>query len=84
MEEQQELWTVKRLSDYLKLSLPETYKLVASNEIVHFRVGNSRGAIRIKASDVAAFLTSRRQGPIELPRQQRAKPHRLKHIRLKK
>ncbi len=84
MEEQQELWTVKKLSEYFQLSLQETYKLLSTNAIAHFRVGNSRGAIRIRASDVAAFLNSRRQGPIELPRPQRATPQKLKHIRLKK
>lgn len=86
MEANQEFFTVKGLSSYLKLSLPETYKLISSNAIVYFRVGNSRGAIRIKTSDVEAFLNTRRYGPTVLPPPppQRATPHKLKHIKLRK
>ena len=80
MELDQQLMTVKELSDYLKLSLPETYKLLSSNAVAHFRVGNSRGAIRIKASDVATFLNSRRQGPTVVAPQRQVR-RQLKHIK---
>ena len=80
MEMDEQLLTVKELSEYLKLSRPETYKLLASNEIAHFRVGKKRGAIRIRVSDVTAFLNDRMRGPTRAAQQQptfRA----LKHIK---
>ena len=39
MTVEENLMTVKELSQYLRLSLPETYKLLKTNALVHFRVG---------------------------------------------
>ena len=77
--DQNELLTVKELSQYLRLSLPETYKLLQTNAIVHFRVGKGRGAIRIRESDVTAFLAARQRGPTMVP-VERTRRTVLKHI----
>ena len=61
------LMTVKELSQYLRLSLPETYKLLKTNSLVHIRVGKGRGAIRIRQSDVLDFLAVRQRGPTMTP-----------------
>ena len=47
MTTDQKLMTVKEVSHFLRLSLPETYRLVNSKALTHFRVGPGRGAIRI-------------------------------------
>lgn len=74
------LMTVKELSLYLRLSLPETYKLLKTNSLVHIRVGKGRGAIRIRQSDVLDFLATRQRGPSVAPQAQiRRLP--LKHIK---
>jgi excisionase family DNA binding protein len=80
MTGEEKLMTVKELSHYLRLSLPETYKLLKSNALVHFRVGKGRGAIRIRKSDVVDFLAARQRGPTPVvPPRIRSRP--LKHIR---
>lgn len=80
MTGEKNLLTVKELSQYLRLSLPETYKLLKSNALVHFRVGKGRGAIRIRNSDVLEFLAARQRGPTPVP-PPRLRSRPLKHIR---
>lgn len=87
MTTDQKLMTVKEVSHFLRLSLPETYRLVNTKALTHFRVGPGRGAIRIAEQDVMAFLENRRQGRDMLPREifsprRNSKP--LKHIQIKK
>ena len=74
------LMTVKELALYLRLSLPETYKLLKTNSLVHTRVGKGRGAIRIRQSDVMDFLATRQRGPTIAPLV-RTKRRPLKHIK---
>ncbi len=74
------LMTVKELSQYLRLSLPETYKLLKTNSLVHIRVGKGRGAIRIRQTDVLDFLAARQRGPTMTPLV-RTKQRPLKHIK---
>lgn len=62
MEKRDPLLTVKEVVSLLRLSLTETYKLVQSRAIAHCRVGPGRGAIRIDAKEVTAFLENRRIG----------------------
>lgn len=83
----QKLMTVKEVAHFLRLSLAETYRLVNSKALTHFRVGPGRGAIRIQESDVATFLENRRQGQLTPPTgethlRRAAKP--LKHIQVRK
>ncbi len=87
MTTDQKLMTVKEVSHFLRLSLPETYRLVNSRAITHFRVGPGRGAIRIAEQDVMAFLENRRQGRDIIADEvltpvRRSKP--LKHIQVRK
>lgn len=87
MSTDQKLLTVKEVARFLRLSLAETYRLVNTKSLTHFRVGPGRGAIRISELDVTAFLENRRQGrdilPREIPSPRRnTKP--LKHIQVKK
>lgn len=77
------LLSVKELAGKLRLSVTETYRLIQSGEINHFRVGPSKGAIRICESEVREFLERRRIGkpkpsPAAAPR---SRP--LKHIQTK-
>ncbi len=79
--------TVKEVANFLRLSLAETYRLVNTKSLTHFRVGPGRGAIRISEQDVMAFLENRRQGRDLISREvfaprQNSKP--LKHIQVKK
>ena len=80
MSVEENLMTVKELSQFLRLSLPETYKLLKTNVLVHFRVGKGRGAIRIRKSDVLEFLSARQRGPA-LIRPPRIQNRPLKHIK---
>ncbi|MEZ6033135.1 MAG: helix-turn-helix domain-containing protein [Planctomycetaceae bacterium] len=87
MTTDQKLMTVKEVAHFLRLSLAETYRLVNTKSLTHFRVGPGRGAIRISEQDVLAFLENRRQGREMLPRdvfspRRNSKP--LKHIQVKK
>ena len=85
MEQKRMLLTVKEVASILRLSLTETYKLVQSGAIVHYRVGPGKGAIRIEEDEVQVFLKNRQIGggeraAVAVP--MRTKP--LKHIRPKK
>ncbi|MCA9193307.1 MAG: helix-turn-helix domain-containing protein [Planctomycetales bacterium] len=51
-----QLLTVKELAVILRLSLQETYKLLQSLAMKHFRVGPGRGSIRIEPGAVDEFL----------------------------
>lgn len=84
MEKNETLLTVKEVASILRLSLTETYKLVQSRAISHFRVGPGRGAIRIDRIEIDNFLENRRVGMPEkkaVVTPVRLKP--LKHIRTK-
>lgn len=82
MVSKERLLTVKELAGYLGLSLPETYKLLQSNAITHYRVGAGRGAIRIRESDVESFLEKRKQGrTVVIPPPRRPSQSPLKHIK---
>ena len=84
MENRNSLLTVKEVASRLRLSLTETYKLVQSLAIAHYRVGPGKGAIRIDDKEIEAFLENRRIGHEEkktvIP-VIRSKP--MKHIRTK-
>jgi len=87
MTTDQKLMTVKEVARFLRLSLAETYRLVNSKCLTHFRVGPGRGAIRIAEADVMAFLENRRQGREPAARDDVSPGRRstpLKHIRVRK
>lgn len=81
MPEEKELLTVKEVAEYLRLSLPETYRLIQSKALTHFRVGPNKGAIRVALTDLKAFLNNRRLGQplITAPKPRVTK---LKHIKI--
>lgn len=83
MISERNLLTVKEVAGLLRLSVSETYKLVQSEAITHFRVGPGRGAIRIEPAAVDAFLERRRVGKEvkEVVRRQAVVP--LKHVKRK-
>lgn len=81
MTNDDKLLTVKEVALVLRLSLTETYRLVQSKELTHFRVGPGKGAIRVLERDVDLFLEKRRIGfSAEAPKPVIHKPA-LKHIR---
>lgn len=76
------LLTVKEVAEFLRLSRSETYKLIQSKALPHYRVGPGRGAIRVKETDIQEFLEVRRLGPRKTPAP-RLPIGELKHIKTK-
>lgn len=77
------LLTVKEVAARLRLSLAETYKLVQSQAIVHFRVGPGKGAIRIAPDALDAFLEKRRVGEAPVRRATKTITPPLRHVQRK-
>jgi excisionase family DNA binding protein len=60
--------SVRQAADALGASVAAVYEAVGRGEIVHYRFGANRGSIRIKPSDLEAYVESRRVGPKVKPR----------------
>ena len=65
-----ELLTVKEVARRLRVSASLVYQLVDSGKLGCHRIGNGRGAIRIRPDDVDTYLRTCRSSPesTELPR----------------
>ena len=53
-----ELLTAKEVARELRVSVSLVYQLVESGRLACHRIGNGRGAIRIRPEDVANYLQS--------------------------
>jgi len=75
-----ELLTVQDVAGILKVSKSLVYGLIASGKIPCHRIGNGRGAIRLRRDDLEQFINDCRveqdPAPAPVPRP------RLKHLRL--
>ncbi len=58
-----ELMTVKEVARRLRVSASLVYQLVDSGKLACHRIGNGRGAIRIRPDDVADDLQPCREEP---------------------
>lgn len=50
--------TVRQVADRLGVALSTAYLLVRKNRIAHLRIGGKRGAIRVPADALEAFIRS--------------------------
>lgn len=55
--------SVKEAAESLGLNRSAVYSLVASKQLVCYRIGPNGGRIRFKASDLDAYVDGCRQGP---------------------
>ena len=77
------LLTIRELSERLRVSIASVYALIKSGKIAALRVGMRSGAIRIRESDVAAYLESCLQISEGRETVHNSPPTKLKHISLK-
>lgn len=56
------LYTPQEVADILRCGKSNVYELITSGELAVIRVGAGKHGMRIKASDIDAFLESRRTG----------------------
>lgn len=86
-----QLLSVDDVATYLGVSRACVYQLCRSKAIAHFRVGERRGVIRIRRSDLELYLatTFRDAGKPETAAANdeavvnRVQRHQLKHLKLK-
>ena len=62
-----ELMTVKEVARRLRVSASLVYQLVDSGKLGCHRIGNGRGAIRIRPEDVDEYLTQCRRNRTKSP-----------------
>ena len=77
----QQLLTVREVAELLKVSTSLVYLLIESRKLAFHRIGNRRGSIRIRRSDLERFLEQCRF-ECDQPAERPPRP-RLKHLRLK-
>jgi excisionase family DNA binding protein len=76
-----DLLTINDVAAILKVSKSLVYGMIASGKIACHRIGNGRGAVRVRRDDLEHFINQCRVGPSLPPvRSQRPK---LKHLRIK-
>ena len=76
-----DLLTVQDVAAILKVSKSLVYELIASGRIACHRIGNGRGAIRLRRDDLERYINECRVEPdVAAARVPRPK---LKHLRLK-
>jgi excisionase family DNA binding protein len=75
-----ELLTVQDVATTLKVSQSLVYGLIASGKIACHRIGNGRGAIRVRKDDLERFIDHCRV-EYEVPTVRVPRP-KLKHVRL--
>ena len=74
------LLTVREVAQVLRVSANCVYELVGNGKLVCYRVGAGRGAIRVRRTDVDAYLAAcRMEKGEQAPRVPRP---RLKHLTL--
>jgi excisionase family DNA binding protein len=76
-----EMLTVQDVALILKVSNSLVYDLIASGKIACHRIGNGRGAIRVRRDDLEQYINRCRVEP-EIPPARIPRP-KLKHLRLK-
>ena len=75
-----DLLTIHEVAAILKVSKSLVYGMIASGKIACHRIGNGRGAIRVRRDDLEEFLAACRFAESEpAPRVPRPK---LKHLKL--
>lgn len=74
------LLTVREVAELLSVTGKCVYELVGTGKLRCYRVGASRGAIRMRRADVDAYLSECRTESVEIAKR-RARP-RLKHLEL--
>ena len=79
----EKLLTIRELSERLRVSIASVYALIKSGKILALRVGIRSGAIRIRESEVAAYLESCVQVSAVRETVHRSPQTKLKHISLK-
>lgn len=77
------LLTVKELAEQLRISVATAYVLLKQGRIASFRIGGRRGAIRVRPSDLEAYLQSTLQQVRQTDQMQKPVRIRLKHLKLK-
>ena len=58
-----EFLTVRQVAEYLNVSLGCVYRLCTNNRLAHYTFGDGQGAIRIKRTDLLAFVQGCRIEP---------------------
>jgi len=79
------LLTVKETATKLRVSGSTVFTLCSRRLLGHVRIGVGRGAIRIRQSDIDAYLASRSVGPERAAGEKPApppKPVKLKHLQI--
>ena len=56
------LYTPAEIAERLRCSKTNVYELIGSGELAFTRIGASKKGFKIKGSDLAAFLESRKEG----------------------
>jgi excisionase family DNA binding protein len=69
--------TVRDVAEKLSCSTATVYALIASGKLRHYRIGTSRGAIRVAEEHIAEFLNGAEVGPLAPPPNVRLKRLRL-------
>lgn len=80
--QQQTLLTVREVAAMLRLSEASIYLMATSGKLPHLRVGNGRGSLRFRASEVDDFLDSGRGGLQPRTRTTRER-HTMKHLKVR-
>ena len=75
-----QLLTIHEVAAILKVSKSLVYGMIASGKIACHRIGNGRGAIRVRRDDLEQFISHCRVEP-EIPPVRIPRP-KLKHLRL--
>jgi excisionase family DNA binding protein len=76
-----DLLTVRDTAVILRVSESLVYSLIARGKIACHRIGNGRGAIRLRRDDLERFINECRVEPDVAPA--RVPRPKLKHLRLK-
>jgi excisionase family DNA binding protein len=80
IERNSSLLTVKKAAEHLSVSPGCIYTLISKRKLPHVRIGVGRGTIRIRESDLEAYVTG---GLVEIEEHKVATPRaRLKHLRV--
>lgn len=51
-----EVYAVKEVATYLKISVPSVYTLLATKQIKYFRIGGKRGDYRVSRQSLLDFV----------------------------
>ena len=78
------LLSVREVKERLGVSLASVYALIKKGKLVAMRIGCNSGAIRVRESDLVAYLESSIQVVIDQPIVRKLNVPALKHIRLKR